>query len=164
MAADAPAIARLHAESWRQTYAGLLPADYLADAVDRDRLDVWRQRLAIVSPRARTLTARSGRDLVGFVHVELDADPASGALLANLHVRPHLKGVGIGTRLFSAAREWIAGVEPGSTMYLWVLEQNADARRFYERRGGQAVERQTLEIIPDCRVAEVRYMWPAFVR
>ncbi len=26
-------------------------------------------------------------------------------------------------------------------MYLWVLEQNADARAFYEARGGKCVER-----------------------
>ena len=33
-----------------------------------------------------------------------------------------------------------AVVERGTGLYLWVLEQNVDARAFYEARGGRCVE------------------------
>jgi GNAT superfamily N-acetyltransferase len=132
--------------------------------VDADRLAVWQRRLADPSPRALTLTARSAGRLMGFVHVELDEEPVWGARLANLHVRPDLKGLGAGTGLFSAAREWISGVEPTWRMHLWVLEENTAARQFYERRGGQPAERQTIEILSGVWVPEVRYVWPAVVR
>jgi len=158
--ADASAIARLHAESWQQTYSGMLPAEYLAQAVLGDRLRRWQTRLASPSSRTLTLTAVGATGLVGFVHVELDLEPDWGARLENIHVQPDLKGTGIGTRLFTAARDWIAGVEPTWRMHLWVLEQNAGARRFYEHRGGQAAERKTIEVIKDCWVPEVRYVWP----
>jgi len=158
-ATDAAAVARLHAESWRSAYAAVLPEDYVANRLLEDRMRAWRERLADASPRTFTLLARRGGELAGFVHVALDDEPAWGARLANLHVRPDLKRLGIGARLFTAAREWIATVEPAWRMHLWVLEQNLAARRFYERHGGRAVEQQQIELISGVWLPEVRYVW-----
>ena len=43
-AADAPAIAALQAESWRNTYRGFLPDAYLDRDVFDDRDVAWRRR------------------------------------------------------------------------------------------------------------------------
>ena len=44
--ADAPAIAAVHTQSWRETYTGLLPTDFLASATDEQarerREQSWR--------------------------------------------------------------------------------------------------------------------------
>jgi GNAT superfamily N-acetyltransferase len=88
-----------------------------------------------------------------------DADPEWGPLLDNLHVRPHLKGRGIGARLLQASREWSSAVAPGRPMHLWVLEGNAQARHFYDRERGDIVERQMVELTQGIMVPALRYVW-----
>jgi hypothetical protein len=43
--ADVALIATMHAESWRDTYAGLIPAEYLEQHTPAERLATWRARL-----------------------------------------------------------------------------------------------------------------------
>ncbi len=57
-------------------------------------------------------------------------------------------------------------LERGTGLYLWVLEQNSDARAFYEARGGKCVERALVP--PPGGIAGrlngapfgLRYAWP----
>jgi GNAT superfamily N-acetyltransferase len=79
---------------------------------------------------------------VGLAHTFLDEDPAWGAFLDNLHVRHGLKRQGIGTRLLALTGQAVLDWSPSSGLYLWVLEQNSDARAFYAARGGTCVERE----------------------
>ncbi|HTJ17721.1 MAG TPA: GNAT family N-acetyltransferase [Steroidobacteraceae bacterium] len=158
---DVEAIASLHAQSWRNAYRGMLADDYLDRHVEADRLEFWRARFANV-PADRRLVLQASVDgkLMGFVCVLLDADVQWGARLDNLHVSPESKGTGIGYTLFQAAREWIANVSPGTAMYLWCVERNHGARRFYERQGGKIVETATRPVAQELAVPELRYCWP----
>jgi GNAT superfamily N-acetyltransferase len=157
----AEAIARLHAQSWRSAYRGMLSDAYLDEHVVADRLEFWTSRFANVAPERRlVLRAASDGELLGFVCVLLDTEPQWGARLDNLHVSPEAKGTGIGYVLFNAAREWIADVAPGMAMHLWCVERNYGARRFYERQGGKIVETATRPVAQDLSVPELRYWWP----
>jgi GNAT superfamily N-acetyltransferase len=71
----------------------------------------------------------------------LDQDATWGAFLDNLHVTSGLKRQGIGTRLLALTGQAVLDRSPSSGLYLWVLEQNRDARAFYTARGGTCVER-----------------------
>jgi hypothetical protein len=44
--ADVAAIARVHVESWRATYKGILPDDYLANLTYEQREPLWREILS----------------------------------------------------------------------------------------------------------------------
>jgi L-amino acid N-acyltransferase YncA len=44
--ADVAAIARVHVESWRTTYKGLLPDDYLASLTYEQREPLWGEILS----------------------------------------------------------------------------------------------------------------------
>lgn len=159
-AGDAAAIAALHIESWRNAYRGLLPDEFLDGPVVQDRVDLWNARMPAPDPHRRlVLKAVSHEDLVGFVCVLLDADPSWGALLDNLHVKPGLKGKGIGHRLFQEARDWVAVAAPGQRLHLTVMEGNLAARRFYDRQGGTIAERTTIEVIPGTCLPIIRYVW-----
>ena len=159
-AEDAGDIAALHAESWRSAYRGLVPDEFLDDRVLEDRIQLWRKRLQTeASDRQLVVKALSEGELAGFVCVLLDAEPGSGPLLDNLHVRPALKGRGIGARLLRAAREWCARRAPEQPMHLWVIEGNLDACRFYERQGGARADRRTNELTPGVEVTAIRYVW-----
>jgi GNAT superfamily N-acetyltransferase len=159
---DASAIAALHAESWRTAYRGFLPDEFLDGPLTADRMRLWAVRMPAPDPHRRlVLKAVSNGALVGFACVLLDAEPAWGALLDNLHVKPMLRGHGIGTRLFDESREWVAHAAPGQRLHLTVIEANVDARRFYDRQGGLVVDRQIVEVVPGTRLPVLRYVWEA---
>jgi GNAT superfamily N-acetyltransferase len=159
--ADVTELASLHAESWRSAYRGLLPDAYLDGPVLPDRLDYWRTRMRdAASPHQLILKAVVDTAIAGFVCVLLDSEPTWGPHLTNLHVKPALKGRGVGRRLFDAARSWAAQAAPGQPMHLWVIEKNWPARRFYERQGGAAADTRVFEL-GGAQVPEVRYVWQA---
>jgi ribosomal protein S18 acetylase RimI-like enzyme len=142
---DSSAVAQLHADSWRRHYRGAYSDSYLDGDIVADRMKVWAARMAQTSEHNSTILAEREGRLVGFVHVVLDADPAWGALIDNLHVSVELKRHGIGTALMSEAARIVVERRPSSGMYLWVLEQNQAAQGFYAANGGVSVERGVVE-------------------
>jgi ribosomal protein S18 acetylase RimI-like enzyme len=137
---DASAIARLHADSWRRHYRGAYSDGFLDGDVLADRLAVWTHRLREPDPHRCTILAEQG-GLLGFANTVLDDDPTWGALLDNLHVAAGHQGRGIGSRLLTMTAEAVVDRSEGTGLYLWVLEQNAEAQAFYRARGGRCVER-----------------------
>lgn len=144
--ADADAIAALHADSWRRHYRGAYSDAFLDGDVVENRLAVWSERLSGDPHASRTTIAECGREMVGFVHTVLEGDATWGALVENLHVIHAGKRRGIGTRLLASAAQSVLDSSPSRGtpargIYLWVLEQNADARAFYATRGAICAER-----------------------
>jgi GNAT superfamily N-acetyltransferase len=140
-AADAQAIARLHAASWRRNYRGAYSDAFLDGDVLADRMSTWSERLRQPDPGRCTILALQG-GLVGFSNTYLEHDLAWGALLDNLHVAARHKGHGIGSQLLSLTAAAILERQSRRGLYLWVLERNVDAQTFYRARGGQCVGRE----------------------
>jgi GNAT superfamily N-acetyltransferase len=158
-AADIDAIANLHAESWRITYRGQYADAFLDGPVFDDRLRLWRDRL--IAPEANQHTIVAEEDaLLGFACAFGDRDPQWGTLLDNIHVDPMRKRSGVGTQLIREIAAWTLDAAPSSGLYLWVLEANAPARRFYERLGATNVERTTSNPPGAGTVVSFRYAWP----
>jgi GNAT superfamily N-acetyltransferase len=132
---DAAAIARLHAESWRATYRGAYPDDYLDGPVWDDRLEVWTTRLTDPPPEQFVAVAIDDDEIVGFACVYGARDEALGSFLDNLHAAPGRHRQGIGRGLMSEVRQWCAEHHPEHGLYLHVLESNINAQAFYERLG-----------------------------
>jgi ribosomal protein S18 acetylase RimI-like enzyme len=163
--ADAAAIAHLHADSWRRHYRGAYSDEFLDGDVVADRLSVWTERIREPDPDRCTILAEHG-GLVGFAHTILDEDPRWGALLDNLHVAGSHQRRGIGSRLLALTARAVVERSERSALYLWVLEQNLEARAFYQARGGKCVERNPVS--PPGGIAgrisgapaKLRYAWP----
>jgi GNAT superfamily N-acetyltransferase len=138
---DAQAIAALHADSWQRHYRGAFSDAFLDHDAAGYLLPLWTARLATPDPQARTIVAERDGAVVGLAHMLLGQDATRGAFLDNLHVANGLKRQGIGTRLLALTAQAVLDCSPASGLYLWVLEQNSDARAFYTARGGVCVER-----------------------
>ena len=174
-AADAGAVAALHADSWRHHYRGAYSDAFLNDDVLADRLAVWSERLSRPQPGAVTILAQDSAGLQGFAHVILEHDRRWGALLDNIHVAHARKRAGIGARLFARVAAIVAEGEDASSaerassngLYLWVLEQNTAAQAFYEALGGSRAERAIVDAPGGVasRLAgtphKLRYAWDA---
>ena len=159
-AADVPAIARLHGESWRNHYRGAYADEFLDGPVFDERLAVWTERFDRPSPSAVTVLAMTGDALVGFAHTFLDDDPEWGSLLDNLHVTLARKGSGVGRKLMGRTAELVLDRATSPRLYLWVLEQNVAAQGFYQRLGGEFAGTKATQAPGGKEVAAIRVVWP----
>jgi ribosomal protein S18 acetylase RimI-like enzyme len=162
---DADGVAALHADSWRRHYRGAYSDEFLDGDVLSNRRSVWASRLASPAGTA-TMVAEQDGALVGFVHVMHDDHARWGSLVDNLHVTNDRRRSGIGTQLLLRAATSVLTDATGPAMYLWVLEQNADAQRFYRAKGAVNLEK-TLVSPPggdparlNGTPAKLRMAWP----
>ncbi|WP_433130028.1 N-acetyltransferase family protein [Micromonospora sp. CA-240977] len=132
-------IALLHADSWRRHYRGAYADSFLDGDVVADRRAVWTARLATPT-RSHTVVAEDDDRLVGFIHVVFDQDPRWGSLVDNLHVAHDRQRNGVGTALLAHAARAVVEHARAGGMYLWVLEQNTAAQRFYRACEARHVE------------------------
>lgn len=156
---DALQIALLHAESWRNSYRGMLRDHFLDQEVVADRRAVWAQRLGAPVAGQWVLVAEEGQTIVGFICLFAHADTQHGVLLDNLHIRAAHQGRGLGQALMRHAARWVQATVPGSGLYLWVFAANQPARKFYERLGGQVAGEKLETEFGEQPVAAVRYVW-----
>ena len=156
---DAITLARLHAASWQDAYRGLLRDEYLDSDVAADRLAVWTERMQNVQPSHYGFIAKAGYTPVGFVFLHGAVDPFWGTLVDNLHVLPSFKGQGAGRLLMAAATRETIQRHPDEGVYLWVFEENHQARAFYARLGGRDAERAIVDVAGGGSQPVVRVVW-----
>ena len=160
-ASDADSIALLHADSWRRTYRGMLRDEFLDRDVVADRRRVWTDRLRASRADQLVVVAEEQGGLLGFICAYGNDDLEWGSLIDNLHVAGGHQGRGIGTRLLAAAGSWLAADYPRLGVYLWVMEANAAARRFYERLGATNAGTVDRPNAGGGSALNCRYVWPS---
>jgi GNAT superfamily N-acetyltransferase len=154
---DADAIARVHVSSWRSTYSGLLPDDFLASLSDTNYAERWKRVIAEGS--SRVYVAENAGEIVGFASGGRERAGETGyeGELYAIYVLDSAQRHGFGREL---VRSTVAGLrELGlGDMIIWVLGGNSPARAFYERLGGVYVRTQPITIGP-VTLEEVSYGW-----
>ncbi|HET9651019.1 MAG TPA: GNAT family N-acetyltransferase [Usitatibacter sp.] len=157
--ADAAAVAHVHRESWRTTYAGILPRELVAQETGRKAELVWQQRLARAVPDAATWIAETAREgVVGFASCGGARAPIEGleAEIYALYVIQSHQRRGVGRELVRAcARHFVRQGLFG--FHVWVLKAN-HARLFYEALGGQEVATKS-ERLGLHRYDQIAYGW-----
>jgi GNAT superfamily N-acetyltransferase len=156
VAGDAVAIARVHVESWRTTYTGIVPDEYLAGLDEALRAKLWGERL---NANTVVLVAECKGKLVGFADAgEIrEAVETCDAELYALYLLKEAQGRGIGSELLNAVAGQLRARQFRS-MAVWVLERNP-SRYFYEKNGGRLSKSKVIEI-GGARLMEVAYWWP----
>ena len=156
---DAAAIAYVHVESWRTTYQGIVPDDFLARLSYAQREQFWQQILT--EPGSHTIVYVAEDEpgkVIGFASggPERRGDTLYTGELYAIYVLAQHQGQGVGRQLvISLAHRLLQ--EGMRAMLLWVLAENS-ARQFYERLGGQPVYEKPVTIggVP---FLEVAYGW-----
>jgi ribosomal protein S18 acetylase RimI-like enzyme len=152
---DADAIGRIHVDSWRHAYAGLMDDDLLADLDASRRAQVWRERL--LAGAAAMAVAERGGVVVGFVGFGPGlATPESTGQVYAVYVDPVVQGTGVGAALMNHAVAALAAQRFADAV-LWVLEDNPVARAFYERGGWRPDGAFQVETFGGTALREVRY-------
>jgi ribosomal protein S18 acetylase RimI-like enzyme len=153
---DAAQLARVHVQSWRETYAGILPQPYL-DAMSIPRhARQWRRRL--MSTDEVTLAAEGAEGLVGYCSGgDARWRTPNEAEITTLYVLGQAQGAGLGRRLLTDTARVLAA-RGAKTLVIWVLQDNLAARAFYERLGGR-LEGRGDEAVGGALTASVSYVW-----
>lgn len=161
--ADAPAIAELHARSWRQAYRGMLSDDYLDGDILGDRLAVWRSRLDAPPMGQHVVVAEAQGQVIALACAYGAHHPVRGTLLENLHVDRRHQRQGLGAALVRHVRHWNGQNHPGQGLHLWVLAPNTAAQRFYASLNAVQMASDHWAA-PDGRsIAQLCLAWPASV-
>ncbi|MCJ2138679.1 GNAT family N-acetyltransferase [Methylobacterium sp. E-066] len=159
---DAPAIAAIHVAAWQETYAGLLPAAMIAALTVEARLAAWTRILGDPDSGTVVQVAEGSAGPAGFGScgaqrsAELAADGFDGEVSA-IYVLGAAQRRGTGSALMAALAAHLtqSGHRAAS---LWVLHDNAMARRFYEHLGGVVVGERA-ERREQATLVEVAYGW-----
>jgi GNAT superfamily N-acetyltransferase len=154
---DASAVATVQAQTWRSSYADLLPSDVLASVTPDSLTQRWDEAIRWApSPRHRVLVACQAGSVVGFASLapagDPDADAMADADLLELAVDPAHRGAGHGSRLLTAAADTLRG-DRFTTARHWVNAGDDDARAFLTAAGwGPDGASRTLDLRGDGEV------------
>jgi GNAT superfamily N-acetyltransferase len=154
---DAAAIARVHVASWRTTYRGLLPDDFLDSLDEAHYRERWLRSLG--DDAMRVYVAEDGHEVVAFASGGRERAGEigySGELYA-IYVLEKAQRHGHGKGLVRAVTAGLRDLGM-SDMIVWVLRDNSPARAFYERLGGIYVRTQPITI-GSAVLEEVSYGW-----
>jgi ribosomal protein S18 acetylase RimI-like enzyme len=135
---DAKEVARIHTDSWKETYKGIVPQDFLDSLDVNKRAENWARGIQ-EEPSLIRLVAIFQNEVVGFVCGLNNRDNNNSSIQGELwaiYVDPRKCNRGIGKNLFS---EFISKIKERNihTIAVWVLEDNQNARKFYEKMGGK---------------------------
>ena len=156
--ADAAGIAHVHRESWRTTYAGILPLAVIERESGPKSPQAWSERLGRRGDSRETWVAERDARIVGFASCGEARHRLQGleAEVYALYVLQPEQRRSAGRGLMRAcARHFVRHGLFG--FYLWVLKAN-HARLFYEALGGEEIAQKS-ERLGLHSFAEVAYGW-----
>ena len=158
---DARGIARVHVETWRSAYAGILPDQVIVQMSVDDKAAAWRQLVQRQDAVDAVIVAEiDDGTIIGFGScgpAGPEAMPDYDGEIHTLYVLPDWQEQGIGR---APAVRLPARVERGRDRgaYLWVLADNP-SRFFYQAMGGKRISERD-ERLWGTTVHEVAYGWP----
>jgi ribosomal protein S18 acetylase RimI-like enzyme len=155
---DIPSIARVHVESWRTTYRGIVSDSFLAGLSYQKHED--RHRRYMAQPDTVHLVAESTRDgIVGFL---MGGRERSGNIqypgeLYAIYILDQHRRHGVGSALI---RQWAGDMRRAAinAALVWVLAENKSGIAFYERLGARYLREQMIEI-GGTSLRELAYGW-----
>lgn len=161
---DATDLATMHVASWLETYPGLLPPSMLTSLSVDKRAVMWKQVIgATPTPgSAKVYIALIDSKIVGFgsclsQRTQTLKDSGYDGEISAIYVLKAFQRRALGRSLLHAMASDLSG-RGFTAVSLWVLRDNAPARRFYERYGAQVVAERE-ESRPDGALSEVAYGW-----
>jgi GNAT superfamily N-acetyltransferase len=160
-------IARVYVDTWRSTYAGLLPDRALVNMSYERQTAEWAWMIRNRCDIQPVIVASEKSGVVGFTSVGTSRATARphGGLYAEsrvgevftLYVRPESQEKGVGRLLLAAGLAALSERGCGRAL-VWVLRDNPSCF-FYERMGGSRVAERR-ERLWGRDVDEVAFGWP----
>ena len=146
----------MHHLAWQGAYAGIIPHRALTAMINRRGRAWWANA---IQRAATVLVIEIGGRIAGYATVGRNRArelPQQGEIY-ELYLRPEYQGIGLGTRLFAAAREKLAA-HGLKGVVVWALEDNENALAFYAGAGGRDVA-EGVEVFDQKALRKVAFVW-----
>jgi ribosomal protein S18 acetylase RimI-like enzyme len=160
---DAPEIANVHLNSWREAYQGLLPQDFL-DSLPltfKRRMVGWRSALEKPEPGMHVFVVEhvTNNVIVGFCSTAKARDDffSGYSELTTIYLMNRFHGLKLGSDLLDKTWETLRA-EGYKKSYCWVLKDNPTIG-FYSRMGGTPTGREKTVTLGGKECVEVAYEW-----
>ena len=153
---DAKGIAKVHVDSWRTTYKGIVPDSFLESLSYERREQIWTR--GIEENKVYIAEDKHGQ-IVGFASGGKERTGKYEAYIGELYAIYLLEGQqgkGLGQKLFQSVVEDLKEKKLNS-MLIWALAENP-ACRFYEKLGGKKIDTAKIEI-DGKKLDEFAYGW-----
>jgi GNAT superfamily N-acetyltransferase len=153
---DAEAIADVHHDAWQGAYSGIIPYRALARMINRRGANWWENA---IRRAASVLVIEIGGEIAGYATLGRNRArelPQQGEIY-ELYLRPEYQGIGLGSRLFAAARQKLAS-HGLKGLVVWALEENVNALDFYAGAGGRDIA-EGVEVFDNKALRKVAFVW-----
>ncbi len=164
---DAASVARVQIDSWRTTYVGIVPQDFLDSFSHERRTTEWQDRLANPQksrvPRFYYVAQEDAGEIFGFAGAgpESSGNQVYTGELGAIYLLHAYQRRGVGRQL--VAKVALKLQEQGhNSMLVWVIATNP-YRSFYEALGGQPAGQKEVNL-GGANLIEVAYGWPDLSR
>ncbi len=141
---DARTIARIHIYSWQKMYKEFVPAVILKNFSLDERTQFW---LDLIQQGVKVILIEVEKKAVGFASIctfrDTNATQGDGEISA-IYLHPQFWRMGLGSKLCLTALTELKRLGY-QKVFLWVLEANSQARKFYEALGFEATNSSKLE-------------------
>ncbi|WP_404460703.1 GNAT family N-acetyltransferase [Sutcliffiella horikoshii] len=153
---DTKGIANVHVESWKTTYANIVPDEYLNNLTYESREQIWINSI----PNGGVYVAENNEgEIVGFSSGGKERsgkyDGFDGELYA-IYILKEYQGQGIGKALIQPIIDELIGMGL-NTMLVLVLKDNV-SRLFYEALSGKKIDELEVQMAGK-KLTEVVYGW-----
>lgn len=150
---DLLAVSNIYEQSWKYAYRGIIPDEYL----DRIPSGQWANGLNV--PGRYSLLLLDDGQLLGtssYCKARM-ADMDGWGEIVSIYLLPEAMRKGYGRTLMRSVVSELKKMGY-QNVYLWTLEQNISARRFYERFGFSLSGRMRTDIFAGKELNEVQYV------
>ncbi len=151
-AQELPALAEIYRAAWMHAFSRHLAPEQRACVTLGDFEERWQAFLR--DTHVHSFACAQDGEPAGFV--TCGVHPDRPAEIISMMVSPGLIRRGIGSRLMERALRHCAG-HHRSQVVLWVVRENANARRFYERFGFAATGEQRFIWRYGARLCQLQY-------
>ncbi len=154
---DAPGIAKVHVDSWRTTYKGIIPDRFLLNLSYEQRTELWDRNIAAADNFVVVAENEEG-EIVGFADGSKKATnsvPNSGDL-TSIYMLEAYQGKGLGKKLLEPLFEHFRR-QGYRKVFVEVLEANK-TRYFYEYYGARLIQTVPI-VIGGTTLGESIYEW-----
>lgn len=152
---DIKDIAKVHVDSWKETYCGIIHEDILRIRTYIKRRDLWRQIIRENKALTYVAKANDGK-VVGFISggKERTGTYEYDAEIYAIYILQAYQGQKVGKQLVHTIAKELYEQGYHSAM-VWVIENNP-SKYFYEKLEGKRIDKKYIE---NLQIYEVAYGW-----
>ena len=123
---DSIIVGEVHSKAWKSAYRGIMPDDYIDKDTASKRTEEFLE--SIKDGKCTYFLLEESGQTAGVVKISEENDTLE---IDSIYILNEFRGNGIGRQFM----DFIKAYRTQGMIFLWVLEDNTKARRFYENNG-----------------------------